>query len=108
MAGYDDERAFDEFAKSLTLIGVASKVSCPYLVVTGEDDELCPLEFTQQIFDEVRSSKKLVVFEGERHSIPHYPQVRMTMVDWLKDRLEGKPFNSEKVFVEVGGREVKV
>jgi fermentation-respiration switch protein FrsA (DUF1100 family) len=83
-------------------------VSCPYLVVTGEDDELGPLEFTQRIFDEVRAPKRLVVFEGERHSIPHYPQVRTTMADWLKDRLEGKPFSSEKVFVEVGGREVNV
>ncbi|MBI2091119.1 MAG: alpha/beta hydrolase [Deltaproteobacteria bacterium] len=108
MAGYDDEGAFDEFAKSFSLIGVASKVSCPYLVVTGEEDELCPLEFIEQRFDEVRSPKKLVVFEGERHSIPLYPQLRTTMADWLKDRLEGKPFDSEKVFVEVDGSEVKV
>ena len=108
MAGYDDEGAFDEFARSLTLIGVASKVSCPYLVVTGEDDELCPVEFTEQIFGEVRSSKRLVIFEGERHSISHYPQVRTTMIDWLEDRLAGKPFDSEKVYVKVGGSEVKV
>ena len=106
MAGYDDERAFDEFAKSLTLIGVASKMSCPYLVMAGEDDELCPNEFVHQIFDEVRSSKRLVVFEGERHSIAHYPQARTAMIDWLEDRLAGKPFNSEKVFVEAGGKEV--
>ena len=108
MAGYDNEAAFDEFAKTFTLIGVAPKVSCPYLVVTGEDDELGPLEFTQQIFAEVRSPKRRIVFEGARHSIPHYPQVRATMADWLKDRLEGKSFSSAKVFVEVGGREVIV
>jgi len=29
------------------------------------------------------------------------------MVDWLEDRLAGKPFNSEKVFVEAGGGEVQ-
>lgn len=107
MAGYDNEASFDEFAKSFSLKGVASELTCPYEIVTGEEDELCPLEFTEQVFHEVRSPKRLVVFEGERHSIPHYPQVRMTMVDWLKDRLEGKPFTSEKVLVEVGGREVK-
>ena len=43
MSGYDDEAAFDEFAKTLTLKGVASKIACPYLVVAGEDDELCPI-----------------------------------------------------------------
>ena len=108
MAGYDDEAAFDKFAKGFSLIGVASKVSCPYCVVTGEEDELFPLEYIEQIFDEVRSPKKLIVLEGERHSIPRYPQLRTTMADWLKDRLEGKPFKSEKVFVELDGTEVKV
>jgi dienelactone hydrolase len=42
MAGYHDEDAFDEFAKKLTLEGLGAKITCPYLSVAGEDDDLSP------------------------------------------------------------------
>jgi len=106
MSGYDDEAAFDEFAKTLTLKGVASKITCPYLVVAGEDDELCPIEFVYELVEEIRSPKVLVVYEGEKHSIRN-PRARTLIVDWLTDRLEGKPFKSEKIYVEMSGKEVR-
>ncbi len=105
MSGYDDEAAFDEFAKTLTLKGVASKITCPYLIVAGEDDELCPIEFVYQLMDEVRGPKVLVVYEGEKHSIRN-PRSRTLIVDWLTDRLQGKPFKPEKIYVELSGKEV--
>lgn len=105
MSGYDDEAAFDEFAKTLTLKGVAAKISCPYLVVAGEDDELCPIEFVYQLMDEIRAPKVLVVYEGEKHSIRN-PRARTLIVDWLTDRLAGKPLKSEKTYVEMSGKEV--
>lgn len=105
MAGYDDEAEFDAFAKTLSLKGVAAKVTCPYLAVAGEDDELCPIEFVYEIMAEMRCPKVLHVYEGERHSIRN-PAARTVIVDWLKDRLEGKAVASEKVYVELGGREV--
>lgn len=107
MAGYDDEEAFDEFAKSLTLEAVASNIVCPYFVIAGEDDELCPVESVCQLMEKVRAPKVLVIYEGERHSIAHYPGVRTTLADWLIDRLNSKPFTSEKVYVETTGKEVK-
>ncbi len=48
--------------------------------------------------------KVLVVYEGEKHSIRN-PRARMLLVDWLADRLQGKPFKSEKIFVEMSGKE---
>ncbi|MEK6600414.1 MAG: prolyl oligopeptidase family serine peptidase [Candidatus Binatota bacterium] len=105
MSGYDDEAAFDEFAKTLTLKGVASKISCPYLVVAGEDDELCPIEFVYQLMDEIRAAKVLVVYEGEKHSIRN-PRARTLIVDWLTDRLAGKPLKAEKTYVEMSGKEI--
>lgn len=104
MSGYNDEAAFDEFAKSLTLKTVAAKVSCPYLVVAGEDDELCSIEFVDQLMAEIRAPKVLIVYEGEKHSIRN-PRARTLIVDWLKDRLDGKPFKSEKIYVETSGKE---
>ncbi|MGH7771829.1 MAG: alpha/beta hydrolase family protein [Candidatus Binatia bacterium] len=105
MAGYDDEAAFDEFAKTLTLKGLGSKVTCPYLIVAGEDDELCPIEFVHQLMDEIRGPKLLVVYEGEKHSIRN-PRARTIIVNWLKDRLDGKTFKPEKILAELSGREV--
>lgn len=104
MAGYDDEAAFDEFAKTLTLKDVAPKIRCPYLIVAGEDDDLCPIEFVYQFMNAIPGPKVLVVYEGEKHSIRN-PRARMMLVDWLADRLAGKPFKPEKIYVEMSGKE---
>jgi dipeptidyl aminopeptidase/acylaminoacyl peptidase len=105
MSGYDDEATFDEFAKTLTLKGVTSKISCPYMVVAGEDDEHCNMKFVYELMSEIPGPKLLYVFEGERHSIRN-PRARTLLVNWLADRLEGKPFKSEKIFVEMSGKEI--
>jgi dienelactone hydrolase len=105
MSGHDDEAAFDAFAKTLTLKGVASKITCPYLVVAGEDDELCPIEFVYQLMEEMRAPKVLVVYEGEKHSIRN-PRARTMIVDWLADRVDGKPFQSQKIYVRANGKEI--
>jgi dienelactone hydrolase len=105
MAGYDDEAAFDEFAKTLTLEGVGKKITCPYLVIAGEDDEHCDMKFVYGFMEEIRSPKVLVVYEGERHSIRN-PRSRMLVINWVADRLAGKPCKSELIRVETSGKEV--
>ena len=80
-------------------------MTCPYLVVAGEDDELCPIEFVYELLGEVRSPKVLQLYEGEKHSIRN-PAARRLIVDWLKDRLDGRPVKSEKIYVEMSRREV--
>jgi dipeptidyl aminopeptidase/acylaminoacyl peptidase len=105
MAGYDDEAAFDEFAKTLTLKDVAPRIRCPYLIVAGEDDDLCPIEFVHQFMNAIPGPRVLVVYEGEKHSIRN-PRARMLLVDWLADRLTGAPFKSEKIYVEMSGKEL--
>ena len=104
MAGYDDEAAFDEFAKTLSLRDVAPKIGCPYLIVAGEDDDLCPIEFVYQFMNAIPGRRVLVVYEGEKHSIRN-PRARTLLVDWLTERLAGKPFKSEKIYVEMSGKE---
>jgi fermentation-respiration switch protein FrsA (DUF1100 family) len=106
MSGYDDEAAFDEFAKTLTLRGAASKITCPYFVVAGEDDEHCDMKFVYEFMEEIRAPKVLVVYEGEKHSIRN-PRARVLLVNWLVDRLAGKPFKSEKIYVETSGKEIR-
>jgi dienelactone hydrolase len=105
MAGYDDEAAFDEFAKTLTLEGIGAKITCPYMIVAGEDDEHCDMKFVYALMEEIRGPKLLVVYEGEKHSIKN-PRARVLLTNWLADRLAGKPFKSEKIRVETSGKEV--
>jgi esterase/lipase len=104
MAGYDDEAAFDEFAKTLTLKGVTSKIHCPYMVAAGEDDEHCDMKFVYELMSEMPAPKLLYVFEGERHSIRN-PRARSLLVNWLIDTLLGKPFTSQIVRVDTSGKE---
>ena len=104
MTGYDDEDEFDEFAKRLDVQGLEKNMKAPFLLVAGEDDELCPIEYTYEVFQNVPHPKKLIVYEGERHSLRN-PFARDAIADWLKDRLDGNPMKSEKVFVDTSGRE---
>jgi esterase/lipase len=106
MSGYDDEAAFDEFAKSLTLKGVTAKITCPYMVVAGEDDEHCDMKFVYELMGEIPAPKLLYVFQGERHSIRN-PRARSLLINWLVDRLLDKPFKSEKIFVDTSGKEIQ-
>lgn len=105
MAGYDDENAFDEFARKLDVRGLERNIRAPFLLATGEDDDLCPIEHTYEVFEKVSDPKKIVVYEGERHSLRN-PFFRDLVADWIKERLDGKPMRSEKVYVETSGREV--
>jgi dipeptidyl aminopeptidase/acylaminoacyl peptidase len=53
MSGYDDEAAFDEFCRTLSLRGVTAKITCPYMVVAGEDDEHCDMKFVYELMSEI-------------------------------------------------------
>lgn len=106
MSGYDDEAAFDEFCKTLSLRGVTAKITCPYMVVAGEDDEHCDMKFVYDLMGEIPAPKLLYVFEGERHSI-RSPKARPLVVNWLIDTLLGKPFKSEIVRIETSGKETR-
>src|SRR5436309_12913551 len=99
MSGYDDEAAFDEFAKTLTLEGIASKIACPYMIVAGEDDEHCDMKFVCGLMQEMRGPKLLVVYEGEKHSIRN-PRARVLLINWLAGRLAGTTLKCEESYVE--------
>ena len=63
------------------------------------------MKFVYALMDVIRGPKLLVVYEGEKHSIKN-PRARVLLINWLADRLAGKPFKSEKILVETSGKEV--
>ena len=113
MSNYTDEAKFDEFVKTLTWEGHAEKIRRPYLVVAGEADELSPLAYTEKMISAMKGPRQLVIYADSRHSVGNVPAANLgpfptTLVaDWLVARLAGKPFTSERWFVEPTGRVAK-
>lgn len=106
MSGIENEAEFDKLAQKMTLKGLGAKIKCPLLIVAGEDDELSPIQYTYEFFKELQGPKKLLVYEGVKHSVPS-PVAQTKFADWLRDRLDGKPVNSEIIYIETTGREVR-
>ena len=110
MSGYTDEAAFDEFRKTLTWEGHADSIRVPYLCVAGESDELSPLVHTEKLLTTLQCPKQLVVYQDSRHSVGNVPAASLgptpavLVADWMHARLAGKPFVSERWFVEASGR----
>ena len=110
MSGYEDEDEFDRFAETLTLAGVGEKITCPYLVLAGEDDHLSPIECTYQLLDTITAPKQMVLYEGADHGLGGSassdlgPNPQTLIADWLKDRLDGKPMASQHTLIDMTGQ----
>jgi dienelactone hydrolase len=113
MSGIGDEAEFDELRKGMTWEGHAQKIRVPYLCVAGEFDELSPLEHTERLMKSLGGPRRLVVYQDSRHSVGNVPAANVgpfppvLMADWMAATLGGKPFPSEKWYVEASGRIVK-
>jgi pimeloyl-ACP methyl ester carboxylesterase len=115
MAGFTDEKLFDRFREKFTLQRQAAKIKCPVLIQAGEDDELSPLEATDELLKKIKPPKKFVVYEGERHAIggnnlsSYLGENWFTMhADWCLDRIDGKPAPNERVFINGLGQATAV
>src|SRR5262249_8352623 len=109
MSGITDESEFDRFRKTITWESHAEKIRAPYLVVAGEYEELSPVEHSERLLKMVKGPKQMVVYQESRHSVGNVPAANLgpfpqTLVaDWLAERLAGKPFGSEHLFVRSRG-----
>ena len=111
MSGHDDEVKFDKFKEKFSLLPYAGKIKCPLLIQAGEDDELSPIEFTDELLKKIKSPKKFVVYGGERHAIggnnlsSYLGENWFSMLaDWCLDRIEGKRAPNERVFINGFGQ----
>jgi hypothetical protein len=80
------------------------------LVVAGEDDDLSPIEYTYELLKTIKAPKQLLLYQGERHAPPGAsstalgPNWHVYMMDWIKDRLDGKPMESKNILVDAIGQ----
>jgi dienelactone hydrolase len=110
MSNYRDEAAFDRFCQKIDLRPIARNIKAPYMVIAGENDQLSPIEHTEELFALIKAPKRLVIYEGANHGVGDAPSVtngedKVTMLaDWLLDRINGKPMTSERVWIDSAGR----
>jgi len=108
--GLQSEEELDNFLQSWTLQGVAEKIKSPYLLIGGEDDQLCPIEYGFQLLNSIPAPKQMLVYEGALHGILgspatiNGPNAGTFMADWLKDRLDGKPLANKLMKVDAAGQ----
>lgn len=113
MADFEDEDAFDEFCKKIDLRPYAGAITCPVLIMAGEQDQLSPIEFSYEVFDHITAPREIVVYEGANHSVADAPSVangeapRTYLADWIADRIAGKPMDSMKTFIDSTGRRIE-
>jgi pimeloyl-ACP methyl ester carboxylesterase len=107
MTGLLDEKEFEEkYASKLTLEGLGRRIKCPFHIIAGEDENLSPVEYTYEFYSELAGPKRLVVFEGQGHSVLH-PQVENIMNDFVADVFQGKTIQTESILIETSGKMVK-
>jgi dienelactone hydrolase len=85
-------------SKDLTLEGVLDKITCPLLVVHGENDRIIPLWEAEKTIEEAVNSpnRKLKVFTfaegGEDHcQLDNYSMGADYITDWVSETLGGNP-----------------
>lgn len=103
MAGIDDEDEFDQYAETLNLNGIGEKISCPFLIAGGEDDDLSPIQYSYDLYKSLKGKKTLHVYEGDRHFITN-PFWLESIADWIKDRTDGIQLNSGIDYYFMDGR----
>lgn len=103
MSGVHDEVAFDAMAERMTCLGYGSKIHCPTLMVVGEYDQLCFLEDSLELYEEIAGPTEMWLLEDVSHQIFTLEglgglDAMPVMVDWLIDALDGK----------IAGKRIKV
>jgi 2,6-dihydroxypseudooxynicotine hydrolase len=88
------EAELDAITAGMTLEGFMERIACPVLMVTGEYDHRDPIEEVYDLFDRLRVPAELWVFADQFHRsrLPGGGDtVYNLMLDWLMDRLAGRP-----------------
>lgn len=96
MGCLDNGDAAIEKAKKFSLVGVAGKITCPFLVVHAGDDRVVPVANAPKLYDAVGSTRKqLKIFSAEEggsyHAQVDNRQVGIDYIaDWLVPILGGR------------------
>ena len=103
------EEELDKVMAAMQVSGHMGKITCPTLMVTGEYDLRDPIEEVYEIFEQLKAPSELWVFADQFHIVSlaagGSDMVQALRIDWLNDRLDGKPIShpGKVVYIEPGG-----
>lgn len=101
--GAADEVELDDFISRMDASASAPQIAAPTLLTVGEFDQRNRLDEIYRFFDEMKVERELWVFADQHHRLsvkgsagPQTADVDTHLfgIDWLQDRLEGKPMTS--------------
>lgn len=89
VVGAPDNETALEWAKKFTLEGVADKVTCPILILHGENDRVVPLAEAKKLYERIGSKNKTLKIFTETEGGAEHCQVdnRQLGVDFIGDWL---------------------
>ena len=79
----------DDLTQINTVVDCASKISVPWLLVHGTEDDVVPIEDSQKIYAQANEPKELLTIEDANHVFSDdslSPMVEK-VVDWIRDQL---------------------
>jgi pimeloyl-ACP methyl ester carboxylesterase len=99
MSGLEyDEAAFDQMVTEIDLRPLMPRMSAPWLVVAGDEDELSPIEHSYALARACPAPAPMLVYQQGRHalslptpSVALGPNWLTYTADWLLDRVSGVP-----------------
>jgi hypothetical protein len=111
MLGAADDAEMDAAIETFDLRDAAPGVSCPYLAVAGELDQLSPTQHSVDLLRRMSGPAELVVYEGERHAIgrslaaKNGPNWHSHVAEWMRRVvIEGMPpAGKRRLFVRADG-----
>jgi len=79
----------DDLAKINTVVALASQIKVPWLLVHGTEDDVVPIQDSQDIFARANEPKQLVEIKGAGHVFAGEFTAPMVenVVNWFKGRL---------------------
>jgi hypothetical protein len=95
-----DEQELDSFIAQMESRSFAERIGAPTLLTVGEFDQRNRLEAIYDFYDSMTVERELWVFADQHHrlSVKGSPghqtadvDIHLFGIDWLKDRLDGKP-----------------
>jgi alpha-beta hydrolase superfamily lysophospholipase len=51
------------------LLKIAENIKCPVLIISGEEDEVIPIEQQKMLFDKITSKKEIYIFKNGDHNL---------------------------------------
>lgn len=111
LTGAGSEAELDRIMGDMGVREIVSGIECPTLVACGEYDPRSPLNEVYECFDRLTCPAELWVFEDQHHRLsltkpgghtqPWLMDIHELALDWLGDRLAGKPLRGDHLVTSI-------